>query len=56
MSARDTSAIRYVACLVHKRKDRPCRCERCEAIRRVVKLATDYASVRRLLAGRKAGC
>jgi hypothetical protein len=50
MSAKDTSAIAYVACLVHRRKDRrPCRCECCDAIRRVVALATAHVSVKRLL-------
>ena len=45
MSAADASAIRYVACLVHKKRDKtPCRCERCTSIRRVVRLATAHVS------------
>jgi len=47
MSARDSSALAFVAALRHGRKRMvQCRCEQCEAIKRVLKLATAYVSTR----------
>lgn len=48
MSARDSSAIRYVATLIHRKNGkRECLCEKRAAYARVVKLATAYVDSRR---------
>ena len=49
MSARDSSALAFVAALRHGRKRMvQCRCERCEAIKRVLKLASAYVAARKV--------
>lgn len=49
MSARDSSALAYVGAMRHgKKRVTDCRCERCVSITRVLKLATDHVSFKRV--------
>lgn len=49
MSARDSSAIALVGAMRHgKKRVTECRCEQCDAITRVLRLATDHVSFKRV--------
>lgn len=49
MSAKDSSALAYVSSLRHGRKSiHSCGCEKCRELCHVLKLATDFVSLKRV--------